>query len=138
MIHVVNMAPLMMHHTYTSYGGGGSGNLQQMQGPPQQLHLQQHQLQPHWNNHTAQKRSKYQNQSNKKKKITIEIVSSAASKRTKKMKITKNSFSYCRSPFRSSSSKTKIKSTQFIESFLKLEEAKGREALTRLINSISI
>ena len=83
MIHVVGMAPLMMHHAYTNYGGGGSGNLQQMQGPPQQLHLQQHPLQPHWNNHTAQKRSKYyQNQSdkNRKKKIifTSDFDSSAA------------------------------------------------------------
>lgn len=56
------MAPLMMHHAYTNYGGGGSGNMQQMQGPPQQLHLQQHQLQQHWNNHTVQKRSKYHSQ----------------------------------------------------------------------------
>lgn len=58
MIYVVGMAPIVMHHAYTNYGGGGGGNMQQMQGPPQ-LHLQQHQLQPHWNNHTAQKRSKY-------------------------------------------------------------------------------
>jgi len=56
---VVGMAPLMMHHAYTNYGGGGSGNMQQMQGPSQQLHLQQHQLQQHWNNHNVQKRSKY-------------------------------------------------------------------------------
>lgn len=57
MIYVVAMAPLMMHHAYTNFGGGGSGNMQQIQGPPQQLHLQQHQLQQ-WNNH-IQKRSKY-------------------------------------------------------------------------------
>lgn len=55
MIYVVGMAPLMMHHAYTNYGGGGS-NMQQIQGPSQQLHLQQHPLQQHWNNH---KRSKY-------------------------------------------------------------------------------
>lgn len=53
------MPPLLMHHAYTNYGGGGSGNMQQIQGPPQQLHLQQHQLQQHWNNNTVQKRSKY-------------------------------------------------------------------------------
>lgn len=53
------MAPLMMHHAYTNYGGGGSGNMQQIQGPSQPLHLQQHQLQQHWNNHSIQKRSKY-------------------------------------------------------------------------------
>lgn len=64
MIYVVGMAPLMMHHAYTNFGGGGS-NIQQMQGPPQQLHLQQHQLQQQWN-HTAQKRSKYYYQINQK------------------------------------------------------------------------
>lgn len=48
----------MMHPAYTNYGGGGSGNMQQMQGP-QQLHLPQRQLQQHWNNHIGQKRSKY-------------------------------------------------------------------------------
>lgn len=53
------MPPLLMHHAYTNYGGGGSGNMQQIQAPPQQLHLQQHQLQQHWNNNTVQKRSKY-------------------------------------------------------------------------------
>lgn len=59
MKHVVGMAPVMMHHAYANYGGGGSGNAQQMQGPQQQLH-QQHQIQPQWNNH-AHKRSKYFN-----------------------------------------------------------------------------
>lgn len=85
MIYVVGMAPLMMHHAYTNYGGGGSGNIQQMQGLPQQLHLQQQQLQQHWNNHTTQKRSKYykkklqQNfkhcQKKKKNCPSIEIIS---------------------------------------------------------------
>jgi hypothetical protein len=63
-VYVVGMAPLMMHHSYTNYGGGGSGNMQQMQLHVQQqqpLHLQHHQMQPLWNNHshTTQKRSKY-------------------------------------------------------------------------------
>ncbi|CAG5102202.1 Protein of unknown function [Cotesia congregata] len=53
----VSMASLMMPHAYSNYGGSGSGNLQQMQGPPQQLHLQQHQMQQHWNNNTTQRRN---------------------------------------------------------------------------------
>ena len=61
------MPPLLMHPAYTNYGGGGSGNMQQIQAPPQQLHLQQHPLQ-HWNNNTIQKRSKYHYQI---KKATI-------------------------------------------------------------------
>lgn len=62
-VYVVGMAPLMMHHAYSHYGGGGNGNMQQMQLHVQQqqpLHLQHHQMQPIWNNsHTTQKRSKY-------------------------------------------------------------------------------
>jgi len=56
-IYVVGMAPLMMHHAYTNYGGGGS-NIQQIQAPPQQLQHIPHQIQQ-WNN-SLQKRSKYQ------------------------------------------------------------------------------
>lgn len=65
------MAPLMMQHAYTNYGGGGSGNLQQMQlhaQQQQQLHLQQQQMQQVWNSHAvATKRSKYYFCQNKKK-----------------------------------------------------------------------
>lgn len=50
------MAPLMMHHAFPNFPGGGNGN---MQGQQQQLHVTQHQLPPHWNNHTIQKRSNY-------------------------------------------------------------------------------
>lgn len=80
-VYVVGMAPLMMHHAYSNYGGGGSGNMQQMQlhvQQQQQLHLQHHQMQPLWNNHshTTQKRSKYyRNRSDKSsKKCQIQCI----------------------------------------------------------------
>lgn len=63
-VYVVGMAPLMMHHAqFANYGGGGSGNVQQMLHIQQHqpLQVQHHQMQPLWNNHshTTQKRSKY-------------------------------------------------------------------------------
>lgn len=72
------MPPLLMHHAYTNYGGGGSGNMQQIQAPPQQLHLQQHQLQQHWNNNTVQKRSKYHISDQKHSTISKSIKSNTA------------------------------------------------------------
>lgn len=78
---VVGMPPLLMHHAYTNYGGGGSGNMQQIQAPPQQLHLQQHQLQQHWNNNTVQKRSKYHYPIKSESKSRKAIKSSTAEKK---------------------------------------------------------
>lgn len=60
-IYIVGMAPLMMHHAYGNYGGGGN-SMQQMQlhvQQQQQLHLQHHQIPSLWNNHGIPKRSNY-------------------------------------------------------------------------------